>query len=91
VIQAAKSASVKLLVFTSTLTTIGKPPQGASRLANEDDYYIPGTMARSAYYEAKFAMEQEVILAAKEALPTIVLNPTAVLGPGEVNISVGSC
>jgi dihydroflavonol-4-reductase len=89
VIQAAKSASVKLLVFTSTLTTIGKPPQGASRLANEDDYYIPGTMARSAYYEAKFAMEQEVILAAKEALPTIVLNPTAVLGPGEVHISVG--
>lgn len=89
VIHAAKSTNVQLLVYTSTLTTIGKPPQGASRLANEDDYYIPGTMAKNAYYEAKFAMEQEVIQAAKEVLPAIVLNPTAVLGPGEVHISVG--
>ncbi|HSB65540.1 MAG TPA: NAD-dependent epimerase/dehydratase family protein [Anaerolineales bacterium] len=89
VINAAKRTGIRLLIYTSTLTTIGNPPQSASRLANEEDFYIPGSMAKNAYYEAKFAMEQELLQAAKESLAAIVLNPTAVLGPGEVHVSVG--
>jgi dihydroflavonol-4-reductase len=89
VIDAARRTSVRLIIYTSSLTTIGKPPPNASRRANEEDYYIPGTMSKSAYYEAKFAMEQAFMRAANESMPVIVLNPTAVLGPGEVHISVG--
>jgi dihydroflavonol-4-reductase len=89
VLQAATNLGVLRLIYTSTLTTIGKPPAGVVRLANENDYYTPGSMAKSAYYEAKFAMEQAFIYAAKETLPCVVLNPTAVFGPGDVHLTLG--
>ncbi len=89
VLHAAHDASVQCLLYTSTLTTIGNPPTGSMRLATEEDYYIPGSMSKSAYYEAKFAMEQVVVQSVKEIVPTIVLNPTAVLGPGDVHLTLG--
>jgi dihydroflavonol-4-reductase len=46
-------------------------------------------MAKSAYYETKIAMEQAVIQAGKELVPSIVLNPTAVFGPGDVHLTLG--
>lgn len=88
ILRAAHQAHIQRLIYTSTLTTIGNPPAGSSRLANEDDYYIPGSMAKNAYYEVKFAMEQAVIQAAKELVPCIVLNPTAVFGPGDVHLTM---
>lgn len=87
VLQATRRAAVHRLVFTSTLTTIGPPPPGESRLADERDHYLPGSLPRSAYYECKYAMESEVLRA--RDIPAIVLNPTAVLGPGDIHFSVG--
>ncbi|MCG7852065.1 MAG: NAD(P)H-binding protein, partial [Methanosarcinaceae archaeon] len=55
VIMAADQAKVKRFIYTSSLTTIGQPPRGKKRLANESDFYIPGTLAKSAYYESKIA------------------------------------
>lgn len=89
ILHAADRAHTQRLIYTSSLTTIGKPPVGSSRLANEEDFYIPGSMAKSAYYEAKFAMEQAVIQAAKDIFPCVVLNPTAVFGPGDVHLTMG--
>jgi dihydroflavonol-4-reductase len=88
VLAAAREAGVGRLVFTSSLTTIGAPPHGDIRLANEDDVYLPGTFARSAYYESKYAMESEVLRAAAMGLPAIVLAPTAVFGPGDVHMTM---
>lgn len=90
VIQAARSAGVSRLVYTSTLTTVGHPPPPAHRLANEADFYQPGSLAKNAYYEAKFVMEQAMIHANGETLSTVILNPTAVLGPGDVHLTLGS-
>ena len=90
VLTCARSAGISRLVYTSTLTTIGRPPQGAGRLANEDDFYQPGSQAKSAYTEAKFAMEQAVIDAAQDGLPAVILNPTAVFGPGDVHLTLSS-
>ena len=82
------NVGVKRLVFTSSLTTIGRPSE-IGRLADERDFYIPGTLAASAYYEAKYAMEQLALHAAPAGLDVVVLNPTAVFGPGDVKPSTG--
>jgi len=88
VLQAAEKAGVRRLVYTSSLTTIGPVPEGEDRLADERDLYTPGHLARSAYYECKYAMESEVLRACGR-VPAVVVNPTAVLGPGDVNMSLG--
>jgi dihydroflavonol-4-reductase len=82
VLAAAGDTGVRRLVYTSTLTTIG-PPGQPGRLADERDFYVPGTSG-SAYYESKFAMEMEAFRAAAEGLPVVILNPTAVFGPGDI-------
>jgi len=82
VLAAASDTGVRRLVYTSTLTTIG-PPGQPGRLADERDFYVPGTSG-SAYYESKFAMEREAFRAAAEGLPVVILNPTAVFGPGDI-------
>ena len=89
VIKAAQMANVKRFIYTSSLTTIGQPPKGKRRLATETDFYIPGTIAKSAYYESKIAMENCVLEATRDGFPAIVVNPTAVFGPGDVHLTLG--
>ena len=86
VLEACRRAGVARLVYTSTLSTIGGPPPGEGRLADERDLYLPGSLPGSAYYECKYAMESEVLRAAGNS--ALVLNPTAVLGPGDVHLSL---
>jgi len=88
-LAAALAAKVKRFVYISSLSTIGHPPPEENRLADERDVYIPGTLPKSAYYEAKIAMEQIVMDAVAQKFPAVVLNPTAVFGPGDVNLTLG--
>ena len=88
VLLAARQAGVQRMVYTSTLTTIGLPPPGSERLADERDRYTPGSKPRSAYYECKYAMESEVLRAAARGFPVVVVNPTAVFGPGDVHLTL---
>lgn len=87
VLEAAHRAGVARLVYVSSLTTIGRPPPDEDRLADERDHYVPGTLARSAYYECKYAMESEV-LRADSSVPCVVVSPTAVFGPGDVHLTL---
>ena len=89
VLAAALAAKVKRFVYISSLSTIGHPPPDDDRLADERDLYIPGTLPKSAYYEAKFAMEQIVMDTVAQKFPALVVNPTAVFGPGDVNLTLG--
>jgi dihydroflavonol-4-reductase len=89
VLEAVQRAGSPTLVYTSSLSTIGRPPIGEARLADERDVYVPGTLPRSAYYETKIAMEREVLRAAGAGLPAVVVNPTLVLGPGEAGPTTG--
>ncbi len=89
VINACLQAGVKRLVYTSSLSTIGAPPPGVGRLTDERDVYLPGSLPRSAYYECKYAMESEVLRATSLGLDVIVVNPTAVFGPGDVHLALG--
>jgi dihydroflavonol-4-reductase len=89
VLDAAAAAGVRRLLYTSTLTTIGRPPDGESRMADERDLYLPGSQPTAAYYESKYAMESEVLRACAAGLPAVVLTPTAVLGPGDTSPTLG--
>jgi dihydroflavonol-4-reductase len=83
VLEAAQSSGVRTLVYTSSLTTIGSPPKGSDRLANERDVYQPGQVHGSAYYACKIAMEREVLQWSEAGHQAVVLNPTVVIGPGD--------
>jgi dihydroflavonol-4-reductase len=87
VLQAVATAGVDRLVYTSTLTTIG-PSAEPGRLANEEDYYLPGS-TNSAYFESKWAMEAELWRAMAMGLPAVIVNPTAVFGPWDVKPATG--
>jgi dihydroflavonol-4-reductase len=87
VLQAAQNRGIGRLIYTSSLTTIGSPRQ-PGRLADEDDYYLPGSTG-SAYYESKWAMEAEAWRAVARGLPVVIVNPTAVFGPWDVKPTTG--
>lgn len=85
VLQAARTAHVSRLLYTSSVTTIGLPPAG--RIADERDVYRSG-MVHSAYFEAKFAMERLALRESRNP-DTIILLPTAVFGPGDIKPTTG--
>jgi len=87
VLSAAAQARVGKLVYSSTLTTIG-PSSQAGRLADESDFYLPGSTG-SAYFESKWAMEAEAWRAIAQGLPVVIVNPTAVFGPWDVKPTTG--
>ncbi len=87
VLDVAKETRVGRLVFTSSLTTLG-PPSKPGRLADERDFYLPGS-THSAYFESKWAMEAEAWRAIATGLPLVIVNPTAVFGPWDVGPTTG--
>lgn len=89
VLNAAQRANIRRLVYTSSLSTIGKPPADETRLADERDVYQPGTLPDNAYYEVKSVMEKAVLEAALAGLPAVIVNPTTVFGPGDVHLATG--
>jgi dihydroflavonol-4-reductase len=88
VLDACQQAGVMRLVFTSSVTTIGQPPAGSSRMADERDHYTPGMRPASGYYECKYAMESEVLRRAATGFPAVVVNPTLTFGPGDLHLSL---
>jgi dihydroflavonol-4-reductase len=88
VLSAARSAGVTRVIYTSSLTTIGAPPDGSGRLADERDFYVSGTL-NNAYFEAKARMEKTALTASGDALEVVALIPTAVFGPGDIKPMTG--
>jgi dihydroflavonol-4-reductase len=88
VLDAAREVGVERVVYTSSISTVGKPPPGAQRLADEDDWYVPGSLD-SAYFECKWAMEMEAHRAVVDGLAAVVIMPAVVMGPGDVKPTTG--
>lgn len=89
VVKATREAGVKRLIYTSSLTTIGLPPENENRLADERDFYLAGSLPNNGYYEAKSAMENIALETARVGYDIVILNPTTVFGPGDVHLSTG--
>ena len=82
VFEAAEDAGVGRVVFTSSLSTIGKP-QDAGGLADENCRYHLAHV-HSAYFQCKWAVEQEAVAAARRGVPVVIVNPTGCIGAYDV-------
>jgi dihydroflavonol-4-reductase len=88
VLECARASGVGRVVYTSSLSTIGRPPPSRA-LADERDSYLPGSVA-DPYFDAKWTMEAEAFRAVAAGQDIVVLCPTAVFGPGDVKPTTGT-
>jgi dihydroflavonol-4-reductase len=79
-LAAARRAGVARIVYTSTVATIAVP--SATSLPDERTEARLSDMI-GAYKRSKFLAEQEVLKAAREGLPVVIVNPTTPVGPGD--------
>jgi dihydroflavonol-4-reductase len=79
--EAARSAGVERVVYTSTVATIAVPGAAGS-LPNEETRATLNQMIGH-YKRSKFLAELEAIKAAAAGLPVVIVNPTAPVGPGD--------
>lgn len=85
--EAALSAAVPRLVYTSTIATLGRAPHG--RAADERDVATQ-MPAGSVYRAVKWAMELEVERARRRGLSAVILMPGGCIGPWDVRLGTGS-
>lgn len=78
-LEAAARAGVRRVLVTSSATTCG-PVHG--RVADEDDSPSRGQL-RVAYKRTKLEAERVALDAAAQGMDVVVVNPTAVVGPGD--------
>jgi dihydroflavonol-4-reductase len=86
VLEAAGKAKIPKIVYTSSMSTIGRAKNG---LSNEDSPYDPKKF-KGLYYEIKHQTEEEALAATKEGLPLVVVNPTGVFGDYDVKPTSGA-
>ncbi len=80
VLRAAGEAEIGRLVFTSSVSTIGRP-DSPTRLPDEWNNYRLGNVAHP-YWDAMLAQEEAVLAFGREGkIPVVVVNPAAVVGP----------
>jgi dihydroflavonol-4-reductase len=87
IIEAALVNGIKRIVYTSTTSTIGAPPDG-SRPGGEEEI-INGFRAKSPYAVTKKAAEKELVAAQDKGIEPVILNPAEVLGPFDHNMQWG--
>jgi dihydroflavonol-4-reductase len=80
VLQAARRARVARIIYTSTVGTVAVPRGDA--LPDESTRTSVDEMIGH-YKRSKWLAEQEVLRAAADGLPVVVVNPTTPVGPGD--------
>jgi len=80
VLDAAERAGVERVVYTSTVGTIGLPPVGLGSESTD----MPADQLVGNYKRSKYQAEQIALEKARQGLPLVVVNPTAVVGPWDV-------
>jgi len=79
-LDAARKAGVERFVYTSTVATIAVPRSGT--LPNESTKTELDEMVGN-YKRSKFLAEREVLDAAANGFPAVIVNPTTPVGPGD--------
>lgn len=82
VAAAALRAGVERFVFTSSIAALGVPAPGRE-LTESDRYSLPS--GRFPYGHSKQLAEDELGGAVAAGLPAVTVNPSAVIGPRDVN------
>lgn len=86
-LQAAERAGVKRFIFTSSLAAVGY--RGSFHSANEKTYFNTDPRL-SPYGHSKFLAEAKVQQAVRRGLDGVILNPSIIIGPGDLNQISGS-
>ncbi len=87
VFKTAKAAGVERVVVTSSAAAVGLRADGTP--ADESDpFNLP--VARFPYGHSKAISEGDAQRAVAEGLPVVLVNPTVVFGPGDLNLISGS-
>lgn len=79
-LAAARTAAVERFVYTSTVGTIAVP---AERGLPDESTQARLEQMIGHYKRSKFLAEQEVLAAARDGFPAVVVNPTTPVGPGD--------
>lgn len=87
VMDACLRAGVGRVVHTSSAAAIGVPRNG--RPADEENPFDP-LSASFAYADSKYRAEEVVRKAVAAGLDAVIVNPAAVIGPGDHNLITGS-
>ncbi len=83
VVQAALQTGVRRLVYTSSVTALGLPPAGSSVLLDEQHTWSHAPEFFP-YGYSKYLAELEVQKGVMQGLEAVVVNPTLVLGGGDI-------
>ncbi len=86
-LKAAKAARVRRVVFTSSASTIGIRP-GAAPADESDAFNLPPE--RFFYAWSKRKAEDALAEFVADGLDAVTLNPTVIIGPGDLNAISGS-
>lgn len=84
VLDAARAAGARRVVVASTSGTIGISER-ADVVADEDSPTPHDLIALFPYYRSKLYQEQESLAANDDSLEVVVVNPSLLLGPGDVH------
>lgn len=79
IINAAIAAGIRKLCFVSSTAAIGRPARG--RKADENSLW-KSSKGNTAYGMSKFRSEMEVWRGMEEGLPSVIVNPSIIIGPG---------
>jgi dihydroflavonol-4-reductase len=83
VAKAAEAAGARRLVHASTSGTVAIS-EDATQVGREDDPVPYALIERFPYYRSKLYAEQEALRANSESLAVVSVNPSLLLGPGDV-------
>ncbi len=86
-LTAAKSAGVSRVIFTSSASTIGIRP-GSAPADESDAFNLPPE--RFQYAWSKVKAEEIVAQFVADGMDIVTLNPTVIIGPGDLNAISGS-
>jgi len=87
VLEAARAAGVRRVVFTSSAAAVGLRPDGQPS-DESDPFNLPP--ARFPYGHSKWLAEGLVQKAVATGQEVVILNPSVVFGPGDANLISGS-
>lgn len=88
VLQAAQRAGAERFVFTSSLAALGLPEEEGQLLDETHTFNLPPDSFP--YGHSKALAEEEVRVAAQQGIQTVIVNPSIVLGPRDLNQISGS-
>jgi dihydroflavonol-4-reductase len=80
-LDAARRAGVRRIVYTSSVATVGLPAHGGC--GTEDTPVSLGDMIGH-YKRSKFLAEERAREAAARGVPVVIVNPSTPIGPGDV-------